>query len=69
MIRTRILLFLVIFQAFIGLNLDGQDLHFSQWFNSPLTTNPANTGFIPDADYRPWGELSKSMVFGNGGTL
>src|SRR5687768_10232047 len=31
---------------------DAQDLHFSQWFNSPLTTNPANTGFIPDADYR-----------------
>jgi type IX secretion system PorP/SprF family membrane protein len=31
---------------------NGQDLHFSQWFNSPLTTNPANTGFIPDADYR-----------------
>jgi type IX secretion system PorP/SprF family membrane protein len=29
-----------------------QDLHFSQWFNSPLLTNPANTGFIPDADYR-----------------
>ncbi len=29
-----------------------QDLHFSQWYNSPLTTNPANTGFIPDADYR-----------------
>jgi type IX secretion system PorP/SprF family membrane protein len=29
-----------------------QDLHFSQWWNSPLTTNPANTGFIPDADYR-----------------
>ncbi|HMH34750.1 MAG TPA: PorP/SprF family type IX secretion system membrane protein [Puia sp.] len=32
--------------------VDAQDLHFSQWFNSPLTTNPANTGFIPDADYR-----------------
>ncbi len=29
-----------------------QDLQFSQWFNSPLLTNPANTGFIPDADYR-----------------
>ncbi len=29
-----------------------QDLHFSQWFHSPLATNPANTGFIPDADYR-----------------
>jgi len=33
-------------------NSFGQDLHFSQFFNSPLTTNPANTGFIPDADYR-----------------
>ncbi len=30
----------------------GQDLHFSQFFNSPLLTNPANTGFIPDGDYR-----------------
>lgn len=29
-----------------------QDLHFSQFFNSPLTTNPANTGFIPDGNYR-----------------
>lgn len=29
-----------------------QDLHFSQFFHSPLTTNPANTGFIPDADFR-----------------
>ena len=32
--------------------VNGQDLHFSQFFNSPLTINPANTGFIPDADYR-----------------
>ena len=31
---------------------EAQDLHFSQFFNTPLTTNPANTGFIPDADYR-----------------
>jgi type IX secretion system PorP/SprF family membrane protein len=29
-----------------------QDLHLSQFFNTPLSTNPANTGFIPDADYR-----------------
>jgi len=29
-----------------------QDLHFSQFFNSPLVTIPANTGFIPDGDYR-----------------
>ena len=32
--------------------LFAQDLHFSQYFNSPLLTNPANTGFEPDADYR-----------------
>lgn len=32
--------------------LNAQDLHFSQWFNAPLIINPANTGFIPDADYR-----------------
>jgi type IX secretion system PorP/SprF family membrane protein len=32
--------------------LHAQDLHFSQFFNSPLSTNPANTGFIPDGDYR-----------------
>lgn len=38
--------------AFCTLQTGAQDLHFSQYFNSPLTTNPANTGFIPDADYR-----------------
>lgn len=32
--------------------VQAQDLHFSQFFNSPLSTNPANTGFIPDGDYR-----------------
>jgi type IX secretion system PorP/SprF family membrane protein len=31
---------------------EAQDLHFSQFFNSPLSTNPANTGFLPNADYR-----------------
>lgn len=29
-----------------------QDLHFSQFMNSPLLTNPANTGFMPQGDYR-----------------
>lgn len=29
-----------------------QDLHFSQFTNSPLLTNPANAGFIPDGDFR-----------------
>lgn len=32
--------------------VQSQNLHFSQFFNSPLTTNPANTGFIPESDYR-----------------
>jgi type IX secretion system PorP/SprF family membrane protein len=35
-----------------GITVQAQDLHFSQFFNSPLSTNPANTGFIPDADFR-----------------
>jgi type IX secretion system PorP/SprF family membrane protein len=29
-----------------------QDLHFSQFMNAPLLTNPANTGFIPEGDFR-----------------
>ena len=41
-----------VFTFFISTTLTAQDLHFSQFFNSPLSTNPANTGFIPDADYR-----------------
>ncbi len=32
--------------------VSGQDLHFSQFMNSPLLTNPANTGFMPDGNYR-----------------
>lgn len=44
---------IILFLGFIGTaSLPAQDLHFSQFFNNPLLTNPANTGFIPDADYR-----------------
>lgn len=32
--------------------LCAQDLHFSQYFNAPLLVNPANTGFLPESDYR-----------------
>jgi type IX secretion system PorP/SprF family membrane protein len=32
--------------------IKAQDLHFSQFMNNPLLTNPANTGFNPDFDYR-----------------
>jgi type IX secretion system PorP/SprF family membrane protein len=49
MIR-RLLTLVMIFLA--AVQVDAQDLHFSQWYNTPLLTNPANTGFIPDADYR-----------------
>ena len=33
-------------------SLQAQDLHFSQFMNNPLLTNPANTGFNPDFNYR-----------------
>lgn len=33
-------------------HISAQDLHFSQYFNAPLLTNPANTGFEPEADWR-----------------
>jgi type IX secretion system PorP/SprF family membrane protein len=29
-----------------------QDLHFTQYFNNPIGSNPANTGLSPDADFR-----------------
>ena len=50
--RTKKILFLILSNTLFAFSLHAQDLHFSQFFNSPLTTNPANTGFIPDADYR-----------------
>lgn len=37
---------------FAAAKLHAQDLHFSQYFNAPLLVNPANTGFMPDYDYR-----------------
>ena len=43
---------LVVCGLVVVMTSHAQDLHFSQFFNSPLTTNPANTGFIPDGDYR-----------------
>jgi len=32
--------------------LCAQALNYSQYYNAPLLTNPANTGFNPDYDYR-----------------
>ena len=49
---NRMKIWLLLFSIQLSAFSFGQDLHFSQWFNSPLTANPANTGFIPDADFR-----------------
>ncbi len=43
-------------------SVSAQDLHFSQFMNSPLTTNPANTGFIPEADYRIGGNFRQQWT-------
>jgi len=52
-IKRYCLLSITAFSALLtSISAGAQDLHFSQFFNSPLTTNPANTGFIPDGDYR-----------------
>ena len=50
----KILLLLLMFAETIGYGY-AQDLHFSQYFNSPLLVNPANTGFNPDYDFRVGG--------------
>jgi len=52
--KSNLKIFFIFFLvSFLGAHQSfGQDLHFSQFFNNPLLTNPANTGFIPDADYR-----------------
>jgi type IX secretion system PorP/SprF family membrane protein len=42
----------ILFSILGGSSINAQDLHFSQFMNAPLLTNPANTGFIPNADYR-----------------
>lgn len=50
--KKRVLILFGAWNLIFGISLSGQDLHFSQFMNSPLTTNPANTGFIPGGDYR-----------------
>lgn len=45
-------IWIVVMMALGAMRAHAQDLHFSQWFNTPLLTNPANTGFIPSADFR-----------------
>lgn len=48
----KIVMLLAVSTSYFVPRTYSQDLHFSQFMNSPLLTNPANTGFIPDGDYR-----------------
>lgn len=41
----------LLFLAFISFNTEAQDIHFSQFYNSPLNLNPASTGNF-NGDYR-----------------
>ena len=50
--KLQTLTLLITVFCLINNNGKTQDLHFSQYFNAPLVTNPANTGFMPDNDYR-----------------
>lgn len=52
MINIKCIFIFTVFGVLLSSIAKAQDLHFSQFFNAPLLTNPANTGFIPDADYR-----------------
>ncbi|MEO6845521.1 MAG: PorP/SprF family type IX secretion system membrane protein [Ginsengibacter sp.] len=52
MTKSAKILFFILTSSIVVQQSYAQDLHFSQFFNNPLLTNPANTGFIPDADYR-----------------
>lgn len=48
-IKVPILLLVMVVSQ---IKMKAQDFHFSQFINAPLLTNPANTGFIPSADFR-----------------
>jgi len=50
--KFRVFIVIGVLNLFFATSTEAQDLHFSQFFNSPLSTNPANTGFIPEGDYR-----------------
>lgn len=52
MYRNNIIFFLVFFWVLFCVKiLDAQDIHFSQFYNSPLSVSPAMTGFF-NGDWR-----------------
>jgi type IX secretion system PorP/SprF family membrane protein len=52
MLKNIYIYSLFIFAMFGQQQLYAQALNYSQYYNAPLLTNPANTGFNPDYDYR-----------------
>ena len=57
---------LLAFGAFLALQANAQDVHFTQYFTSPLTLNPANTGLV-NCDWRvsgnyrtQWGSVNST---------
>ena len=51
MIRSLLKVFLVSMAAFLPFISFSQDIHYSQFYSSPLTLNPALTG-VNDCTYR-----------------
>lgn len=49
--KTRQLLILAILAIWSG-KAAGQSIHYSQYYNAPMLLGPANTGLIPDNDFR-----------------
>jgi type IX secretion system PorP/SprF family membrane protein len=45
-------IYLILLVGFLSLDNHAQDLHFSQYYNSPLLLNPANTGYLESSDWR-----------------
>lgn len=62
----------VLLLLFLVINADAQDPHFSQFFASPLTLNPAYTGkfngtFRVTGNYRnQWPEINKAFITSTG---
>jgi len=48
----RKVLLLIVAVAFCCVTVEGQSIHFSQYYNAPLLQNPANTGLLAEYDYR-----------------
>ncbi len=47
-LKTRLLLGIFLLLSLPGFRLEAQDIHFSQFYNSPLNLNPALAGVFPE---------------------